>query len=104
VGNQYPSREIDLFLANWTAKNSAQATEPIPTRTFDLSYVRNLMSSDELRTSVRIKKPVSRWIIACERVVGTMMRVARRHDAAFDRELRLRISYVLTEHHIERCL
>jgi len=59
-------------------KNSAQAIELIPTSVFDLNQVRNFMSSVELRTSARIKKPVSRWIIAYEQVVATMMRDAQR--------------------------
>jgi hypothetical protein len=55
-----------------------QDIELIPTSAFDLNQVRNFISSVELRTSARIKKPVSKWIIAYERVVAPMMRDAQR--------------------------
>jgi hypothetical protein len=61
------------FFSTGPRKNSAQAIELIPTCVFDLSHSRDLMSSHELRTSARIRKPVSRWIIAFEVLVVTMM-------------------------------
>jgi hypothetical protein len=66
------------LLVNWITQKLGQAIELIPTSAFDLNQVRNLISSVELRTSARIKKPVSRWIIAYEQVVATMMRDAQR--------------------------
>ena len=59
-------------------KNSAQAIELIATGVFDLNHSRNLEPSGELRTSARIRKPVSRWIIAFDVLVVSVMRGARR--------------------------
>ena len=70
------SARVMSFFSTGPHKNSAQAIELIVTGVLDLSHSRNLISSEELRTSARIRKPVSRWIIACAVVAVTMMRGA----------------------------
>jgi len=75
---QYSSGKINLILCNRTAQKLRPGDRTHPHWRIRSQPRTKFQSSDELRTSARIRKPVSRWIIAAGVLVVTMMRGARR--------------------------